>query len=115
MTNTRTNERITAAGLSIARPLYDFVSDALPETGLEAERFWSGVAALLGDLAPRNAELLGIRDNLQTRIDDFHRAAPGPVDPQSYLAFLREIGYLVQNPDGAPSAGYGTAGYVTTE
>jgi malate synthase len=106
MTNTRTNERITAAGLSIARPLYDFVSDALPETGLEAERFWLGVAALLGDLAPRNAELLGIRDNLQTRIDDFHRTAPGPVDPQAYLAFLKEIGYLVQNSDAAPSAGY---------
>ena len=110
------SDRITAARLSIARPLYDFVSDALPETGLEAETFWSGVAALLGDLAPRNAELLRIRDDQQTRIDDFHKAAPGPVDPQAYLAFLKEIGYLVQNPDGVPAAGHvTTAGYVITE
>jgi malate synthase len=100
------NDRITATRLSIARPLYDFVSDALPGTGLEADVFWAGVARLLADLAPRNAELLGIRADLQTRIDDFHRAAPGPVDPQAYLAFLQEIGYLVQSSDGAPSAGY---------
>jgi malate synthase len=105
------NDRITAAGLSIARPLHDFVSKALPETGLEAQAFWSGVAALLGDLAPRNAELLRIRDDLQTTIDEFHRAAPGPVDETAYLAFLHEIGYLV----AAEAADSPAAGYVTTD
>jgi malate synthase len=105
------NDRISAAGLSIARPLHDFVRKALPETGLEAEAFWSGVAALLGDLAPRNAELLGIRDDLQTKIDEFHRAAPGPIDETAYLAFLHEIGYLV----AVEAAESPAAGYVTTD
>jgi malate synthase len=105
------SDRIDAAGLSVARPLYDFVTDALPETGLETEAFWSGVSALLRDLAPRNAELLDIRDDMQTRIDEFHRAAPGPVDETEYLTFLREIGYLVAaETDETPALRY-----VTTE
>ncbi|UFS57959.1 malate synthase G [Subtercola endophyticus] len=107
------NDRITAAGLSIDRPLYDFASEALPETGLEADAFWAGVSALLADLAPRNAELLGIRDDLQGRIDAYHRAAPGPVDAERYLAFLHEIGYLTGTADGAE--GSPAVGYVTTE
>ncbi|MCU1481379.1 MAG: malate synthase [Subtercola sp.] len=107
------SDRVAAAGLSVARPLYDFVSETLPETGLQAEAFWEGVAALLGDLTPRNAELLGIRDDLQARIDAYHRAAPGPVDAERYLAFLREIGYLTGPADGADVSP--AAGYVTTE
>ena len=49
-------DRVSSAGLSIARELYDFVnSEALPGTGLEPDAFWSGLAAILADLAPRTA------------------------------------------------------------
>ncbi len=93
------SDRIEVAGLAVASPLYDFVTEvALPGTGIEPDRFWNGVAAIFGELAPRNRELLEIRARIQAKIDDFHRAAPGPVEEEKYLAFLREIGYLVDDP-----------------
>jgi malate synthase len=83
--------------LDIDKVLYDFVTDeAMPGTGVPAQSFWDGFAALVGDLAPRNAALLRRRDELQSKIDAWHRQHPGAAfDHVSYMAFLREIGYLV--------------------
>ena len=52
-------------------------------------------------LAPRNAALLAKRDDLQARIDAWHKAHAGqPHDAAAYEAFLREIGYLLpEGPD----------------
>ena len=67
----------SVAGLSVARPLRDFIeTEALPGTGVSPERFWSAYAAILQDLAPKNAALLKTRDDLQARIDAWHRAHP---------------------------------------
>ena len=92
--------RITLGGLSVARELADFVADeAIPGTGFSAEVFWRGFAAILAELAPRNAALLTERDRLQAEIDAWHRVRRGqPHDPHAYEAFLREIGYLVPTP-----------------
>jgi malate synthase len=93
-------DRVSSAGLSIARELYDFVnSEALPGTGLEPDAFWSGLAAILAELAPRTAALLAVRDDLQAKIDAWHVAHKGkPHDAVAYEAFLREIGYLLPEP-----------------
>ena len=95
-------ERIQAAGLSIAKPLFDFVAkEAAPGTGVTAETFWSGFAKLLAELAPRNTALLATRDRLQAQIDDWHRAHRGQAhDAGAYEAFLRQISYLVPAPAG---------------
>ena len=97
-------DRVSTAGLSIARELYDFVnSEALPGTGLEPDAFWSGLAAILADLAPRTAALLAVRDELQAKIDAWHVAHKGkPHDAVAYEAFLRQIGYLL--PEPAPAS-----------
>jgi malate synthase len=94
--------RIDTHGLRVATPLYDFVRDeALPGTGLSEDAFWSGFAALVHDLAPRNKALLDRRDTLQAQIDEWHRshAAAAP-NQAAYEEFLRGIGYLL--PDPAP-------------
>jgi len=84
------------ASLSIAQPLLDFVErEALPETGVETAAFWEGLAVLIGRLAPRNKELLGKRDTLQSEIDTWYAARTGrPADVAAQIAYLREIGYL---------------------
>jgi malate synthase len=94
-------DMVEIAGLKVARPLYDFMAqEALPGTGIEAAAFWASYAAILGQLAPRNTALLAKRDDLQAKIDAWHRANPArPVNQAAYVAMLKEIGYLV--PEGA--------------
>ena len=91
-------ERIEVGGLQVARELYDFIgSEALPGTGLEAEAFWQAFGEMLRELAPRNRELLAIREQMQSKIDAWLRDNDvGDLD--AYKAFLRDIGYLV--PEG---------------
>ena len=90
------SERLTRHGLQVDRCLADFVeNEALSGTGLTADDFWKGFAALVSDLTPANRSLLEQRDQLQAQIDAWHQANPGPVrDAQAYQAFLRQIGYL---------------------
>ncbi|MBC7443177.1 MAG: malate synthase G, partial [Ramlibacter sp.] len=91
--------RVERADLDVAAVLAAFVeNEALQGTGITADAFWLGLSALIRDLTPRNTELLRIRDDLQTRIDAFHRAHPGQPDPIEYRAFLTGIGYLAPEP-----------------
>jgi len=95
-------DRTPRAGLQVDAVLARFVEDeALPGTGVAADRFWSGFAALLADFAPQNRALLARRDRLQSRIDAWHVARRGqPHDHAAYKAFLTEIGYLLpEGPD----------------
>ncbi len=81
--------------LSVAAELDAFVRDeAAPGTGVTADAFWAGVEGLLADYAPKNRALLARRDELQARLDDWHRAHPGQPDQDAYQSFLREIGYI---------------------
>ena len=92
-------ERVQTGGLDVAAPLHRFVEEeALPGTGLDPAMFWDGVAAVIGDLAPRNQELLAKREDLQAQLDAWHRQHPGKPDAGKYAAFLREIGYLLDEP-----------------
>lgn len=93
-------EYVTRAGLRIAGALAEFVENqALPETGVCADALWAGLAQLLANFAPRNAALLARRNDLQAKLDAWHKANPGPIaDMPGYQAFLREIGYLVPEP-----------------
>jgi malate synthase len=87
-------------GLKVAANLDQFVeTEALPGTGIDSAAFWSGFDALVHELAPKNRALLAERDRLQTELDNWHRANPGPVrDLRAYRAFLEGIGYIVPVP-----------------
>ena len=83
--------RIQSHRLQVAANLYHFVEqEALPGTGVDAAAFWQGFDALVDTLAPKNRALLAERDRLQTELDAWHRAHPGPVaDMPAYHAFVQ--------------------------
>ena len=84
----------------MATDLARFIDDqVLPGTGVEPEAFWKGFDAIVDDLAPKNLALLAERDRLQTELDAWHPANPGPIKNMAqYRAFLEKIGYLVPVP-----------------
>jgi malate synthase len=92
--------RTTCNGLQVATVLHRFIEDqVLPGTGIDSANFWKGFDAIVSDLAPKNAALLAERDRLQTELDQWHRANPGPIrDVAAYQKFLQSIGYLVPRP-----------------
>jgi malate synthase len=92
--------RTSVHGLQVATPLFDFIeTQVLPGTGVDAAAFWKGFDAIVRELAPKNAALLAERERLQSEMDAWHRAHPGPVrDPRAYRAFLQRIGYLLPVP-----------------
>ena len=95
--------RTQVHGLQVANELHTFINEqVLPGTGVDAAVFWKGFDALVADLAPKNAALLLERDRLQTELDTWHKAHPGPItDMAAYQKFLTQIGYLVESPKDA--------------
>ena len=93
-------DRTTVHRLQVATNLYRFIEDqVLPGTGVEPAAFWQGFDAIVHDLAPKNAALLAERDRLQSEMDAWHKAHPGPIRSMAkYRKFLQKIGYLVPVP-----------------
>ena len=91
---------VERSGLFVDKALASFVEkEALPGTGIDADAYWKGFSDLVAFAMPRNRALLELRDTLQKKIDDWHKAnGPVAADPEGYEAFLREIGYLVPEP-----------------
>ncbi|QNG58537.1 malate synthase G [Bacillus sp. PAMC26568] len=86
---------VQTGNLQVADILYEFInSEALPQTGLDKEKFWSGFEAIVKDLTPKNKELLAIRDEIQNKINTWHKENNQTFDFETYKGFLQEIGYL---------------------
>jgi len=92
--------RTTVNGLQVATELHRFIEEkVLPGTGVHSANFWRGFDAIVKELAPRNIALLAERDRLQSELDGWHKANPGPIrDMAAYRGFLEQIGYLVPPP-----------------
>lgn len=92
------SERIQHGELQISKELYDLVAkEIVPGSGVDVAAFWTAFANVVAELSPKNKALLAKRDDLQAKIDAWHRTNPG-FDKAAYKAFLTEIGYLV--PEG---------------
>ena len=87
-------------GLMIATELYNFVNDdLLCGAPITAEEFWDGFDTAVHQLAPKNADLLAQRGQLQRQIDSWLKDnAISGVDQKDYEAFLKKIGYI--SPEG---------------
>ncbi|XDZ65648.1 malate synthase G [Alphaproteobacteria bacterium LSUCC0684] len=90
--------RTNCHGLKVADNLLEFINvEVLPGIGMDADKFWAGLAQAVADLTPKNRALLEKRATLQREIDTWLKDRRGSsFDMDAYKAFLKEIGYLVE-------------------
>ena len=91
------SQRISKANLQVSQCLADFIEfEVLPDTGLNATDFWLRFSQIINNLAPENNQLLKTRDQLQDKIDQWHKNHQGdPFNFEQYKQFLKDINYLV--------------------
>ena len=94
-------KRLLRYNLSVERSLVDFIENlALPGTGISEDNFWHGLSSLVEQLTPENRALLIKREELQSKIDSWHKARRNmPHDHEAYKNYLKEIGYLVEEKE----------------
>ena len=96
-----TANRIEIGGLLVDEGLVELIRDEMtPGTGVDPEAFWVSLGEIVGDLGPKNRELLDRRDELQQQIDAWHLQRRGQsFDGEQVREFLSEIGYLVDEDE----------------
>jgi len=87
---------ISQGKLSVAKVLFEFVNkELLPGTNISPKKFWDGLDKYVHELAPKNAKLLGFREDLQRKINAWHAEKKGEkINVEDYSNFLKNIGYI---------------------
>ncbi|MFM7146782.1 MAG: malate synthase G, partial [Actinomycetales bacterium] len=97
--------RVMRHGLQVNPTLATFIDEELaPAAELASEQFWAGLAQLLTDFGPANANLLAERRRMQADFDDWiaQQSAETILDVVAQAAYLTSIGYLEPEPTLPP-------------
>jgi malate synthase len=94
-------EYINHGSLKVSKELDELINKKVCiGIDLEPENFWASFEKIIEEFTPRNRALLDKREDLQKKIDDWHLANKGkPIDKAEYKNFLKEIGYLLEEPE----------------
>jgi len=86
--------------LKIHDALCDFLElEVLPDLPVVPDSFWAGLDHLDRYFSEKNKNLLQKREDLQEKIDQWHRDhRDQDFDKNAYKKFLQDIGYLVPEP-----------------
>ena len=84
------------SSLNISNKLQDFLeNEVLVGLDISSEYFWESFEKILSDFSPRNKELLVKREEIQSKIDQWHLDRKGSQHNHSeYKKFLQDIGYI---------------------
>ena len=87
--------------LQINSKLFDFVNnEIIPGTKIESEQFWTNFEKIVHELAPVNKKLIQKREEIQKKIDEWHKKNKGKeLNKKEYLEFLKSISYIVKEKD----------------
>jgi malate synthase len=87
--------------IQVAQCLHHFIDqEVLPHSKISATEFWNGFSTIIEKLTPLNRALLTTRDNLQAKIDNWHKDNFGDkFNFSAYKNFLKDINYLVPEVD----------------
>jgi malate synthase len=84
--------------IKIDPSLYNFINtEVLNELNISSEYFWNGFSDIVDIYYKKNNDLLNIRKNLQSKINDWHIANKSKeINLKEYKKFLKEINYIVK-------------------
>ena len=89
-------ERVNEGKLSISTSLHALLEQEIaPDLNLDTAKFWQDFQKIAEKYIPINEDLLKKREELQTKIDEWHLSNKD-FDLDSYKSFLKDIGYLVE-------------------
>ena len=89
-------ERVNEGKLSISTSLHALLEQEIaPDLNLDTAKFWQDFQKIAEKYIPINKNLLKKREELQTKIDEWHLSNKD-FDFDSYKSFLKDIGYLVE-------------------
>ena len=88
-------------GLKISSILFEFINnEVIPGTEVITDKFWNSFAKAVTDLAPINKDLIKKREDLQRKIDDWHKSnSDKDFNKEEYLKFLKQISYIVEEKE----------------
>jgi len=88
-------------GLKINTKLLNFVNnEIIPSTNIRSEEFWTNFGNIVHELAPINKKLIKKRDDIQKKIDEWHKKnKEKEFNKKEYLDFLKSISYIVEEKD----------------
>ena len=91
--------RIQRGDLQVSEELDKLISEKVcVNIDVEPEQFWNSFNEVVKEFTPRNKALLAEREELQTKIDNWHKDNK-EFDKETYKSFLKEIGYWVDTND----------------
>ena len=88
-------------GLKISSKLFDFINnEAIPGTGIKIEEFWNNFEKTVHEVTPINKNLIEKRENIQNKINDWHRQNAGQqLNKKEYTKFLKSVSNIVEEKD----------------
>ena len=91
-------KKIEKYGLKVSSTLLKFINnEVIPGTNLKIEEFWNDFSDIVHELSPVNKALIQKREDIQKKIDDWHKSNQGKdFNKVEYTNFLRSIGYIVK-------------------
>ena len=94
-------KRINKGNLKVDSRLLEFLNnEALPETGINTDNFWSKFDEAVHQLASINKKLIKIREETQKKIDEWHISKKGiQINKDEYIKFLKSINYIVEEKE----------------
>ena len=90
--------KISKNNLKVSSILLEFINnEVIPGTDIIADEFWSKFDRAVHELAPINKSLINKREQIQIKIDDWHKSKKGKdINQEEYILFLKSIGYIVE-------------------
>ena len=91
--------RIQKGDLQVSEELDKLITEKVcVDIDVDPDHFWNSFNEIVREFTPRNKTLLKEREELQTKIDNWHKENKD-FDKETYKSFLKEIGYWVDTND----------------